>query len=166
MASKGISTAERYHDFSAGHRVHNHESKCSNIHGHNYRVTFYCEADELDSVGRVIDFGDIKTILCDWLEENWDHRFLLWDKDDSPVAIALREPVNVYTPGVGSKRIDLAGYGVVIVPFNPTAENMAEYLSKLGNELLRSRGIRLSAVRVEETRKCSATYASSVDEVA
>lgn len=33
---------------------------------HNGRVTFYCQADELDSVGRVIDFSVIKTSLCNW----------------------------------------------------------------------------------------------------
>jgi 6-pyruvoyltetrahydropterin/6-carboxytetrahydropterin synthase len=160
-------TAERYCDFSAGHRVHGHESKCSNIHGHNYRVTFVCEADTLDSVGRVIDFGVIKSILCQWTEDHWDHRFLLWSEDDSPVASALLDPVFVYKEGQSPIPIRLVDdFGVVIVPFNPTAENMAEYLSKLGNELLRSRGIRLSAVRVEETRKCSATYTSCVDEVA
>jgi 6-pyruvoyl-tetrahydropterin synthase len=32
-------------------------------------------------VGRVIDFSVIKTLLCDWLEDNWDHRFLLWEQD-------------------------------------------------------------------------------------
>ena len=151
-------TAERTHDFSAGHRVHGHESKCSNIHGHNYRVTFICEADALDSVGRVIDFSDIKSILCDWLETNWDHKFLLWSEDDSPVASALLDPVFVYKAGESPIPIRLVdAFGVVIVPFNPTAENMAEYLLKLGNALLQPKGIRLQAVRVEETRKCSAT---------
>ena len=67
-------TANRFHDFSAGHRVHGHESKCADLHGHNYRVHFTCSADKLDAVGRVIDFGDINKILCQWLESNWDHK--------------------------------------------------------------------------------------------
>ena len=70
-------TAHRYHDFSTGHRVYQHESKCAHLHGHNYRIHFYCEAPQLDSVGRVIDFSDIKTYLCNWLEDEWDHRLLL-----------------------------------------------------------------------------------------
>ena len=49
--------AHRYHDFCAGHRVVGHENKCRHLHGHNYRVTFYCESQELDGVGRVVDFG-------------------------------------------------------------------------------------------------------------
>lgn len=151
-------TAERFHDFSAGHRVAGHESKCSNIHGHNYRVTFTCQSDSLDSVGRVIDFGDIKKTLCQWIEDEWDHRFLLWAEDGSAVAMALLDPVHMYDKTSGHKQVSLVDdFGVVVVPFNPTAENMAAYLLKLGNIMLSSRGIQLCSVRVEETRKCSAT---------
>jgi 6-pyruvoyltetrahydropterin/6-carboxytetrahydropterin synthase len=60
-------TVSRYHDISAGHRVCGHESKCSHLHGHNYRITFECTADELDHLGRVIDFSLIKEKLCQWL---------------------------------------------------------------------------------------------------
>ena len=43
--------ATRYHDISCGHRVANHESKCAHLHGHNYRITFECAAEELDNIG-------------------------------------------------------------------------------------------------------------------
>lgn len=134
-------TAERYHDISAGHRVAGHENKCASLHGHNYRIHFVCGAPELDKVGRVIDFGVIKTKLCMWLEENWDHKFLLWDKDESTLTA-------------------LAGLeGVVPVPFNPTAENMAEYLVlTVAPRLFQGTDVVLLECRVEETRKCSATY--------
>jgi 6-pyruvoyltetrahydropterin/6-carboxytetrahydropterin synthase len=137
-----ITTATRFHDFSAGHRVHGHESKCSNLHGHNYRVTFTCQAHKLDSVGRVIDFSVIKTELCDWLEDNWDHNFLLWEKDDSVIAQLLN--------------CSHGFFGVIRVPFNPTAENMASHLLQVGNRLLNPKGIQVVKVVVEETRKCSA----------
>ena len=70
-------TATRYHDISCGHRVSGHESKCQFLHGHNYRFHFTVEGSKLDALGRVMDFGVIKSILCEWLEENWDHKFLL-----------------------------------------------------------------------------------------
>ncbi|HET9130028.1 MAG TPA: 6-carboxytetrahydropterin synthase, partial [Terriglobia bacterium] len=73
--------AKRYHDISCGHRVYGHESKCAHLHGHNYRVHFVCEAEQLDQVGRVIDFSEIKHRLCEWLEDNWDHKFLMWEQD-------------------------------------------------------------------------------------
>lgn len=134
-------TAIRYHDISCGHRVCGHENKCSHLHGHNYRVTFEC-AGELDAVGRVIDFSVIKERLCAWLEANFDHRFLIWKED--PIADALLE-------------LDPK---VVLVPFNPTAENIARHLvEEVAPAQLEDTGVRLVACTVEETRKCSARYA-------
>ena len=46
--------------FSAGHRVYGHESKCSNLHGHNYVLWVHAGAKELDELGRVIDFSVLK----------------------------------------------------------------------------------------------------------
>lgn len=133
-------TASRYHDFSAGHRVHGHESKCRELHGHNYRVTFDCTIPTLDELGRVIDFGVIKTTLCAWLEENWDHKFLVWQSD--PLLPALRE---------------VSPESIVATTFNPTAENMALYLlNGIGPALLDGTGVTLARVTVQETRKCSA----------
>jgi 6-pyruvoyltetrahydropterin/6-carboxytetrahydropterin synthase len=132
--------AERYHDISIGHRVHNHESKCANLHGHNYRVHFHCQG-ELDEVGRVIDFSDIKSRLCMWLEDNWDHKMLIWSGDPMLHTLQQLDPT------------------VVEVPFNPTAENVAEHLVKVvGPQQLFGTGIKLVLCRVEETRKCSASY--------
>lgn len=133
-------TCTRYHDFSAGHRVFGHEGKCQNLHGHNYRVHFECMAPKLDSIGRVVDFSCIKELLCDWIEENWDHKFLIWE--DDPLAKSLNE-------------LDET---VVFTDFNPTAENMAFFLLKyVGPAQFHRTGIQLIKVIVEETRKCSAT---------
>jgi 6-pyruvoyltetrahydropterin/6-carboxytetrahydropterin synthase len=134
-------TASRYHDFSTGHRVYGHESKCAHLHGHNYRIHFTVEADELDTVGRVMDFSAIKNYLCEWLELQWDHKFLVWQQD--PWGLELKK---------------LDPQGTVIVPFNPTAENMGQYLIEtVGPEQLKDTGVRLIAVDIEETRKCKAT---------
>jgi 6-pyruvoyltetrahydropterin/6-carboxytetrahydropterin synthase len=139
----GTHRASRYHDFSAGHRVVGHENKCRHLHGHNYRVHFHCEAQDLDEVGRVIDFSVIKWTLCDWMERYWDHKTLIWDDDPTGPALDAASP--------GS---------VVFVPFNPTAENMARYLVEtVGPSLLRGTGVRLVECVVEETRKCSAGFA-------
>jgi len=137
-------TAERYHDISCGHRVVGHEGKCANFHGHNYRIHFTCQAyraHKLDAVGRVIDFSAIKHRLCMWLEDEWDHKMLLWETDHA------LERMKLLNPG-----------GIVVVPFNPTAENMAIYLLKnIRPDRLHGTGVDLVRVRVEETRKCSAT---------
>jgi 6-pyruvoyltetrahydropterin/6-carboxytetrahydropterin synthase len=134
--------AIRYHDISCGHRIYGHEGKCSNLHGHNYRIHFHCEAKNLDEIGRVIDFGVIKLCLCGWIEDNWDHKLLLWGND--PLAMPLAE---------------LSPESVSLTSFNPTAENMAKFLcEELGPLQLCGTNVRLTAVVVEETRKCSASY--------
>lgn len=125
----------RYHDISCGHLVSGHSGKCRNLHGHNYRIHFECAGQMSEDM--VIDFAVIKSILCQWLEDTWDHRFLVWEND--PKCADLR----------------LIDHTVVAVPFNPTAENMAQYLLWAGQELLPD-DIRLVRVIVEETRKCSA----------
>jgi 6-pyruvoyltetrahydropterin/6-carboxytetrahydropterin synthase len=105
-------------------------------------VHFTVQALELDTLGRVLDFSVIKSRLCMWLEDNWDHRFLLWQ--DDPILLALQ--------GVDPQ-------SVVAVPFNPTAERMAEYLVEvIGPKQLHDTGCHLVSCRVEETRKCSAEY--------
>lgn len=142
-------TANRYHDFCAGHRVVGHENKCKHLHGHNYRVHFFVEPllssghpdTGLDEIGRVVDFSVINTTMCKWLEDNWDHRMLLWEEDP------LWHIVNYDK------------IGCVPVPFNPTAENMAEYLvAVVAPPLLKPFGVRLRKVVIEETRKCSVTF--------
>lgn len=141
---KATMRAIRYHDLSVGHTVHQHESKCAHLHGHNYRVHFEVEAEngELDKVGRVMDFSVIKGLLCEWLETNWDHKFLVYAGDPRAEALKATDP-----------------QGVVVVHFNPTAENMAEHLVEVvGPFQLMDTGIRLARVVIEETRKCSCSY--------
>jgi len=131
----------RSHEICAGHRVCGHEGKCAHLHGHGYIVSFTCEAAGLDELGRVIDFAVLKQRLCQWLEDRWDHRMLIWVHD--PMFEALK---------------DLDDH-VVGVPFNPTAENMARYLVEaVGPYELAGTGVRLVACNVQETQKCGATY--------
>jgi 6-pyruvoyltetrahydropterin/6-carboxytetrahydropterin synthase len=134
--------AVRYHDISCGHRVVGHESKCKWFHGHNYRFTFsIAAAGGLDEIGRVIDFSLIKKLLCQWLEDTWDHRFLMWEED----------------PYLQVVDDEFPNGGFLAVPFNPTAENMGKYLLEVvGPKLLDSYAVGLVSVQVEETRKCSA----------
>ena len=154
-------TATRYHDFSYGHRVCGHENKCAHIHGHNGRVTFTCEAEHLDDLGRVLDFGVINTRLCQWVEHEWDHKFLAYDQDpimqrvDTTLfAMPGANPDGVYVADSDEAR---AQASVVWLPFNPTAENLADHLLRIvGPVQLQGTGVRLIRVIFEETRKCSA----------
>lgn len=133
--------AERMHDIACGHRVTGHEGKCAHLHGHGYRIHFRCRAAKLDAVGRVIDFSVMKERLCEWLERNMDHKCLIWQHDPHARSLEAIDPE-----------------GVVLVRFNPTAENIASYLLEVvGPKQLQGTGVELISVKVEETPKCSAT---------
>ena len=59
-----------------------YESKCSNIHGHNWIVMVYCKSDTLDDNGMVYDFKHIKNKIMDQL----DHKYLNEIVDFNPTA--------------------------------------------------------------------------------
>lgn len=50
----------------------NYESKCSNIHGHNWIVEIYMQSKDLDRNGMVMDFTHIKREIQDAL----DHKYI------------------------------------------------------------------------------------------
>ena len=60
----------------------NYESKCQNLHGHNWIVVVYCKSKELDANGMVYDFTHIKAKVMDKL----DHQHLNDVVDFNPTA--------------------------------------------------------------------------------
>ena len=126
--------------FCAGHRLHGHEGHCAFLHGHNYRVDVEVEAAaggvSVDAVGRVIDFAVIKRRLLDWLDAHWDHGFLVHAGDAGALAaVRAVEPTKYF-----------------VMPWNPTAENMARYLLEIvAPHVLRDLGVVARRVAVWET---------------
>ncbi|MFW6122407.1 MAG: 6-pyruvoyl trahydropterin synthase family protein [Petrotogales bacterium] len=65
-----IAKVERY--ISCAHMIRNHKGKCSKLHGHNYKVTVELEILDLNDMGMVVDFGDVKSVIDDY-----DHKTLI-----------------------------------------------------------------------------------------
>jgi 6-pyruvoyltetrahydropterin/6-carboxytetrahydropterin synthase len=63
--------------FSASHIIEGlpPEHQCGRLHGHNYAVEIVLEAEELDEVGFVVDYGDLKPFKA-ILDDELDHRHL------------------------------------------------------------------------------------------
>ena len=59
-----------------------YESKCSNVHGHNWIVTVHCKSECLNEAGMVCDFTHIKKQIHDQL----DHKYLNDIVDFNPTA--------------------------------------------------------------------------------
>jgi 6-pyruvoyltetrahydropterin/6-carboxytetrahydropterin synthase len=128
--------------FCAGHRVVGHEGKCRHPHGHNYIVYLHARSnsrtEELDEVGRVIDFGVLKERIGGWIEENWDHAFIVWAGDEELLDALGKMEAKTF-----------------IMPANPTAENLAHYLLYTVSPLLIDE-VEIYQVDLEETENCMA----------
>ena len=122
--------------FCAGHRLHQHGGKCEFFHGHNYIADFFVTSNDVDSFGRLIDFAELKSRFKGWLDENWDHGFILNEADENGLhAIKMVEPCKYYE-----------------LPYNPTAENMARYLLEVVcPKLLRDPDVTATRVVIWET---------------
>jgi queuosine biosynthesis protein QueD len=62
-------------EFAAAHNLRQYEGDCERLHGHNWRVRVCLSADELNGLGMVADFRDVKAALAAVLEA-LDHRYL------------------------------------------------------------------------------------------
>ena len=123
--------------FCAGHRLRNYQGKCANLHGHNYLVHFYISTETPDEQGFVLDFSEVKKLFGSWLDDNWDHSFILSKDDDEAIGAVT---------SVKNQRLFL-------LDENPTAENMALYLlNEVGPKLLKASEAQLQRVVLWETK--------------
>lgn len=154
---------EVQHTFDAGHRVLGHQGglgKCARLHGHTYGVVVTVEGVKLDDTGFVVDFGVVKRII-----DRWDHRTLLWDKD--PLRVQQTDEIDVTSFGSqsGAETVQGEPYdhdGVVRVPFNPTAEHMAEALAR---EIVQLPGVKYAQVVLSETPNTRAHFSLNEEEL-
>ncbi len=72
--SKRVMVSKEF-TFDAAHHLHCYEGKCKNLHGHTYKVIFGISG-YVDSIGLMIDFGDIKDIWKNEIEVHLDHRYI------------------------------------------------------------------------------------------
>jgi 6-pyruvoyltetrahydropterin/6-carboxytetrahydropterin synthase len=136
--------------FCAGHRLVQHGGKCEYFHGHNYTAEFYVTGTQVDAVGRLIDFSVLKTRFKGWLDEHWDHGFVLYEGDENGLAaVKMVRPCKYYT-----------------LPYNPTAENMALYLLEtVCPQLLAGTNVHATKVILWETDEAFAEAALEASSV-
>lgn len=66
-------TVRKRIEISASHSLKlSYESKCENLHGHNWIIVVWCRAKQLNDDGMVVDFTHIKQKI----QEQLDHRNL------------------------------------------------------------------------------------------
>lgn len=126
--------------FEAGHRLLDYAGKCAAPHGHSFTAEILIAGDRLDSVGLLRDFGDIKGPLRRWIDEQWDHGFLVNDADQALITAlkAVPESKLYLFPGT-----------------NPSTEAMARTLFEVGRRQL---GELIRSVRIWESNTQYAEY--------
>ena len=60
-------------NFSSAHQLRGYKGKCENLHGHNYKIEIYARGRELDNIGLLVDFGELKQ-AADEVVQYLDHR--------------------------------------------------------------------------------------------
>jgi 6-pyruvoyltetrahydropterin/6-carboxytetrahydropterin synthase len=59
--------------FSSAHQLRGYKGKCENLHGHNYKIEVFVRGEEVNNIGLLVDFGDVKT-ATDEVVKYLDHR--------------------------------------------------------------------------------------------
>ena len=58
---------------SSSHKLKlDYESRCSNLHGHNWKITVFCKSETLNSNGMVVDFTHVKKLV----HGKFDHKYI------------------------------------------------------------------------------------------
>ena len=62
-------------NFSSAHQLRGYRGKCENLHGHNYKIEIYARGNELNNIGLLVDFVELKQAADD-LVTYLDHKNL------------------------------------------------------------------------------------------
>lgn len=131
------------------HALYGYDGPCKNIHGHTYHLSVTLMGTPImDSsdvkLGMVVDFGDLKAIVKDTILNTYDHALVL----------------NVDAPYSKSEVISNEFEKVILVPYQPTCENLLlSFVEKL--KPLFPINNQLISIRLEETPTSFAEWNAS-----
>lgn len=136
-------------DFHAAHRLHKHEGKCFNLHGHTYVLdaTFgainsigKCRDASPAKEGMIEDFYDVKKLLNNIIVDELDHALLVDNNSQDQIEVALKSMAVEH------------GLNVVNIGSRTTSENLAVYIyDKLSKNIAAFSTYKLLSIRLYET---------------
>ncbi|WP_353892810.1 6-carboxytetrahydropterin synthase QueD [Proteinivorax hydrogeniformans] len=130
--------------FDLAHYLSNYEGKCSNIHGHRYRLIAKVKGEDVKKEGQlrgmVEDFGTIKKALKE-IEDYFDHKLII--EDDEIGQDFIKRMKNSPQP-----------FEILTVPYRPTAEEMSRHIY----HMLKDKGFDVHEVELFETPTNSCIY--------
>jgi 6-pyruvoyltetrahydropterin/6-carboxytetrahydropterin synthase len=139
----------RVFHFDMAHVLLNYPGKCKNIHGHTYKLEVTvkgvpCNEETSPKKGMLIDFSDFKNLIQNEIITIWDHALMIHCNSDPVLLNALK---NNYEK-------------IIVVPFQPTTENMICELSSIIKKILPA-DLQLFSLRLYETEKSFAEWFAS-----
>ena len=131
-------------EFDMAHYLSGYNGKCSNLHGHRYKLIVSIKSETLHQEGQlkgmVDDFGNIKEKIKK-IENLFDHKLVIENNEEGLlVAEKLKELPN--------------SFDVLLVPYRPTAEEMSRDIF----HKLKAMGLDVYEVELFETPTNSCTY--------
>ena len=128
--------------FDSAHFLYGYEGKCSNIHGHRWKIEVTVQNAFLQrngqNKGMIMDFADLKKAL-QLIADHYDHSLIYEKNTLKPDTMEL---------------LKRDGFRLVELPFRPTAENLSRHFFMI----LKERGFRPHNVTVNETPNNCAMY--------
>lgn len=136
--------------FETGHALYGYDGKCKNVHGHSYKLSVTVIGTPITNrndvkFGMVIDFSDLKKIVKEEIVDQFDHATVF----------------NETTPHVElAAELQQRGHHVILVPYQPTSENMViDFAQKIIPRL--PENIALHSLKLQETETSYAEWYAS-----
>ncbi|MDS0524994.1 6-carboxytetrahydropterin synthase [Clostridium sp. SHJSY1] len=130
--------------FDMAHYLSGYEGKCSNIHGHRYRLIVKLKSDILHKEGQlrgmVDDFSNFKSSLKE-IEETFDHKLVIENNEEGKELIEKLEDLPM-------------DFDIYTVEYRPTAEEMSRDIFYRLKEM----GLPVYEVELFETPNNSCIY--------
>jgi 6-pyruvoyltetrahydropterin/6-carboxytetrahydropterin synthase len=136
--------------FETGHALYGYDGKCRNVHGHSYKLSVTVIGTPISDqnnvkFGMVIDFTDLKKIVKEEIVDVFDHATVF----------------NQNTPHIElAAELKSRGHHVILVPYQPTSENMVvDFADKI--KLRLPAEIQLYSLKLQETETSFAEWHAS-----
>lgn len=139
--------------FETGHALYGYDGKCRNVHGHSYKLSVTVIGTPITDtthvkLGMVIDFGDLKKIVKEDIEDVFDHA-TVFNKNTPHLELA--------------KELKDRGHNVILVDYQPTSENMViDFAEKIKARL--PENITLYSLKLQETETSYAEWYATDNE--
>ncbi|PKP27372.1 MAG: 6-carboxytetrahydropterin synthase QueD [Bacteroidetes bacterium HGW-Bacteroidetes-19] len=135
--------------YAMAHALDSYDGLCKNIHGHTYHLEVTVVGNPVsDSLspkkGMLIDFTDLKRLINTEIVDVWDHALMLNETTNPDLIALLKESYE----------------RIIIVPFQPTTENMLCYLSEKIISIL-PKEVHLYSLKLKETENSYAEWYAS-----